>query len=203
MDELLSCKRVQQQKHTQKKIPLKSAFIFCFLWVKPWLKVAFEIQNKYYLKQKCDNKASLPSLFRGGRVKLPPRQTNWVFLQSWKERLLADGKKINYTSSNLQRKRKWMLNCRSGWLNAGNDEEHFSFFSRQEKKQEVGRDRRGMCRTSNCAGLAVETWAAGLGVAWLGCDWEQREQTGEEGSINKDGQKIVLLFFFSNFNHYL
>lgn len=34
--------------------------------------------------------------------------------------------------------------------------------------------------TSICAGLTVETWAAGLGVAWLGCDWwEERKRERE------------------------
>lgn len=32
-----------------------------------------------------------------------------------------------------------------------------------------------MFDTSNCAGFTVEPGAAGLGVAWLGCDYREKE----------------------------
>lgn len=39
-----------------------------------------------------------------------------------------------------------------------------------------------MFNTSNCTGFTVETWAPGLGVAWLGCDCRETNREREKNS---------------------
>lgn len=55
----------------------------------------------------------------------------------------------------------------------------FFLSGRAAGREEVKGNWRGMFDTSYWAGFTVETWAAGLGVAWLGCDWRERDRDRE------------------------